>query len=247
MEISLPSKALLNANVRAAGGTRRLAMPRFLMHSRSSTQRAAVERYISQRFASAHRARIDHFLPQLISLGAGDRYFASVGLASAADGALFAEAYLTRPIEQIITQLAGSNVPRSEVLEIGNLVSTWKGSGLLLFVLLSELVDRLGYRWVVFTATPQVQRLLGKLHYAPVAIADADPARLADRGDSWGDYYASAPKVMVGEVRPAVAAARQQMLYRAVAAMLGDAVDTLCRAHRSPPDERSAARCAPAL
>ena len=207
---------------------RQLQPLRFSLQAPGGARREAVEDYIRSRFAGRHGARISHYLPNLITLGKGERYCGAVGLASAARGPLFAEAYLDAPVEQLIARETGQAVTRREILEIGNLVSTWKGSSLLLFVFLSELIDRLGYRWVLFTATRDVEILLARLRYAPVVLADADPARLPDGGRSWGSYYQRLPRVMFGDVPPAVASARKDLLYRFAARAIAGQVDRVC-------------------
>ena len=217
----------------AAPATRRmhlhqLRLLQFALHEPGDAARPAVEDYIRRRFAGSHDACVSHFLPHLVSLGSGGRPCAAVGMADAARGPLFAETYLAAPIEQLVSSACGEAVGRGDILEIGNLVSSWKGSSLLLFVFLGELIDRLGYRFVAFTATREVDRLLARLGYAPVVLADADPARLPDAGASWGRYYSHRPRVMFGEVRPAVHAARREVLYRAVARAIAPQVERMC-------------------
>lgn len=205
----------------------RLRLLQFDLHAQGGATRADVEDYIRVRFAGHHDAAISHFLPQLVSLGRDGRPCAAVGMADAARGRLFAETYLAAPIETLVSHACGEAVGRGDILEIGNLVSSWKGSSLLLFVFLSELIDRLGYRFVAFTATREVDRLLAKLGYAPVVLSDADPACLPDAGASWGRYYSHRPRVMFGEVRPAVRAARRGVLYRAVARTIAPHVERI--------------------
>ena len=207
---------------------RRLPSLRFSLYLPGSAGRDGVESYIRARFAQRHGAQVTHFLRGLIALGDGERHCGAVGLASAGDGPLFAETYLDRPVEQLVADATGQHVERREILEIGNLVSTWKGSGLLLFVFLTELVARLGYRWVLFTATHEVEALLGRIGHAPVVLAEADPARLPDRGASWGSYYARGPRVMFGEVPPALAFARRRLAYRLAARAMSRQVDRVC-------------------
>lgn len=210
------------------GHLRSLRLLEFQLHPQGGPARGAAERYVRERFAQMHGAQVDHFLPCLVSLGRGGTFCSAVGLAAAARGPLFAERYLHAPIEQLIAAATGETVARHQVLEIGNLVSSWKGSSLLLFVFLSELIDRLGHRFVLFTATRDVDRLLARLGYAPVVLAEADPACLPDGGRQWGTYYRRAPRVMFGDVPPAVAAARQDRLYRVVARMIAPQVERAC-------------------
>lgn len=213
----------------ARGALRRLPGLRFARHAAAGAQRAQVEEYIRARFAGRHGACVTHFLPELLTLGSEGQYCAAVGLARAADGPLFAEVYLDAPVEDAIAARTGEAAQREQILEIGNLVSTWRGSSLLLFVFLSEVIDRLGFRWVVFTATREVEALLARLGYAPVALAQADPARLPDGGAAWGGYYRNRPRVVFGEVRPAVAAARRGVLYRTAARLIERQVERVCR------------------
>lgn len=201
-----------------------LTNTQFALHSSLAITRPEVERCIQAQFAQRHGAQISHFLPELISLGCERNICAAVGFAPAARGGLFAESYLDSSIEHAIGAASGQSVARREVVEIGNLVSSWKGSSLLLFVFLSELIVSAGFRWAVFTATPEVERLLAKLNFAPTALVNANPERLADAGSSWGSYYQRAPRVMFGEIAPAVALARKGLMYRAVAKMIAPQV-----------------------
>ena len=141
---------------------RQLPFLRFSLQSVGGLQRQAAERYIGARFAARHSARIAHFLPHLITLGRADNYCAAVGFATATSGPLFAETYLNAPVKRLIAQATGENVARGDILEIGNLASTWKGSSLLLFVFLAEVIARLGQRWVLFAATREVEVLLDR-------------------------------------------------------------------------------------
>lgn len=213
---------------RSRFGLRQLPSLRFSLQLPGSPERQAAESYVRDRFAARHGARILHFLPNLITLGSGGNHCAAVGLSAAASGPLFAETYLDAPVEEAIAQATGLDVERGDILEIGNLVSTWKGSSLLLFVFLTEVIARLGQRWVLFTATREVEALLARMKYSPVVLADADPSRLPDGGASWGRYYQSLPRVMFGDVPPAVASARKHLLYRVVARAIAGQVERVC-------------------
>ena len=219
----------------ASGSASRMALQQvsllnFDVHAAGDATRPGVEAYIRARFAAVHGARITHFMPDLLSVGHGGLYCAAVGLASAARGRLFAEQYLHAPVERVISRMRAEPVGRGDILEIGNLVSTWKGSSLLLFVFLSELIVHLGHRFVLFTATPEVERLLARLDYQPVVLATADPALLPDHGAQWGSYYERRPQVVFGEVAPAVANARRDLLYRGVARAIAAQVERVALA-----------------
>lgn len=209
--------------------------PRFDLHVHTTPERNAIENYIQTRFWQVHRAQVNHFLPGIISLSCSDSYSAAVGLAPAANNRLFAESYLAEPIELAIANKIGISIARSDVVEIGNLVSTWKGSSLLMFIFIGELLARLGYRWILFTATREVQTLLARLHYVPVVLADANPQALPDGGSSWGRYYDNQPRVMFGEIQPAVAAARANPMYRAAVSTINRQINRICDEYRDSP------------
>lgn len=205
-----------------------IKIPRFGLQTPSSPERAAVEAYIHDRFAGVHHAEVTHFLPNIISLRCGGEYSAAVGLAPAGNGKVFAEQYLDAPIEQVISEKLGLQVARDQIVEIGNLVSTWKGSSLLLFIVIGEVMERLGYHYVMFTGTREVKALLARLRYSPIVLADADPSVLPDGGASWGSYYTNNPQVMFGDNRPALAAARKNPMYRATVAAISRPIEKIC-------------------
>lgn len=205
-----------------------IRIPRFGLQTFGSQERAAVEAYIQGRFSAVHDAQVNHFLPNIISLRCGGEYSAAVGLAPASTGALFAEQYLDAPIEQVISEKLNLQVPRDQIVEIGNLVSTWKGSSLLLFIVIGEVMERLGYHYVMFTGTREVKALLSRLRYSPMVLADADPSVLPDGGASWGSYYKNKPQVMFGDNRPAMAAARKNPMYRATVAAISRPIEKIC-------------------
>lgn len=205
-----------------------IKIPRFGLQTLGSAERAAVEAYIHDRFAGVHHAEVTHFLPNIISLRCGGEYSAAVGLAPASNGNVFAEQYLAAPVEQVIGEKLGLQIARDQIVEIGNLVSTWKGSSLLLFIVIGEVMERLGYHYVMFTGTREVKALLARLRYSPIVLADADPSLLPDGGASWGSYYTNNPQVMFGDNRPAMEAARKNPMYRATVAAISRPIEKIC-------------------
>ena len=211
----------------------KISIPRFGLQTPDSSERAAVQSYIQNRFAEVHQANVSHFLPNIISLRCGGEYSAAVGLAPASGGKLFAEQYLDAPIEKIVSDKLELTVVRNQIIEIGNLVSTWKGSSLLLFIVIGEVMERLGYHYVMFTGTREVKALLARLRYSPIILADADPSLLPDGGASWGGYYKNQPQVMFGDNRPAMAAARKNPMYRATVAAISRSIEKICNEFRA--------------
>ncbi|WP_193162018.1 thermostable hemolysin [Microbulbifer hainanensis] len=169
--------------------------PGFSLAAARDPGRIGVEQYISAVFAATYGARLYSFLPLLLSQGDGDRINAALGLRRADSGPLFLEQYLDKPVEQRLAEASGSPVTRADIVEIGNLVSTSRGSSRLLFLMLAELFAAAGVTWAIFTATPEVHRLLQKLTGNQVVLCQADGSRLGDKIADWGSYYDTRPAV----------------------------------------------------
>src|SRR5690606_23573252 len=122
---------------------------------------------------------------------------------------MFLEHYLDQPVEQIIAGRVGTPVARSGIVEIGNLASARRGASPLLFLIVAAALDAAGYRWLAFTATPQVEKLVTRLQYQPLTLSGVDPARLGDAITHWGSYYEARPEVMCVPLAGALRAARQ--------------------------------------
>jgi len=168
---------------------------------RTHPQRALFEQFIATRFDRAHGARVTHFLPHLLGVrDALSRWKAASGYGAALSGPLFLEQYLDRPVEEALTAALGWPVHRLGIVEAGNLTAVSPGMARALVPLLARHLHRLGYHWVVFTATREVRNSLRRLGLEPLQLARADPARLRDGGRSWGRYYQHDPLVMAGKI-----------------------------------------------
>lgn len=160
--------------------------------------RTACEGFIGARFEQAHGARVVHFAPYLLGVrDALDRFRAAAGYTPAEGRRLFLEQYLDAPVEHL---LARHGVRREAIVEVGHLAATSAGMGRALIPLLARHLQRLGYGWVVFTATRELRNAFARLGLAPLELARADPARLPDRGARWGRYYDHEPVVVAGRI-----------------------------------------------
>ena len=174
---------------------------------RAHPQRASFEQFIAARFDRAHGAHVTHFLPHLLGVrDALSRWKAASGYGAAIDGRLFLEQYLDQPVEEALTAATGWPVHRIQIVEAGNLTAVSPGMARALIPLVARHLHRLGYRWVVFTATREVRNTLHRLGLKPLRLARADPARLPDAGKSWGRYYQHDPQVMAGKISLALRA-----------------------------------------
>lgn len=168
---------------------------------RTHPLRASFEQFIAARFHRAYGARVAHFSPHL--LGVRDslaRWHASSGYTPAFGHRLFLEQYLDRPVEAALAGGLGRPVGRESIVEVGNLAAVSAGMARALIPLLARHLHRLGYGWVVFTATRELRNSFRHLGLHPLRLARADPARLPDGGASWGSYYEHDPLVMAGRI-----------------------------------------------
>lgn len=186
--------------------SRQLAQHAVSWHDEGSLDRDVVEDYIHARFARAYDAHVGHFMPALLGLRQHGELVAALGLRPAAEGPLFLERYLDQPVEQSLAAALRQPVPRDGIIEIGNLAADHHGASLMLFFTLGNLMRSAGYRWLVFSATPQVAAMMTKLHLATRLLAPADPARLGHEAADWGRYYQTCPQVLVGDMDSVFAA-----------------------------------------
>ena len=181
-----------------------------------SAERRQLESSITRKFERVYGAHLSHFLPELLRLGVSDELGAVVGIRPAGSGALFLEQYLDQPVEQPIARAFKTPVDRAQVIEIGNLAAEVPGMAYALFAVLATVLSRAGYRWVACTATPQVELMLSRMRFSSRTLCNADPARLEEGFADWGDYYASKPRVIVGDVRRAAAQVGKNREMRAL-------------------------------
>ena len=169
-----------------------------------SPRRNETEAFIRGVFANRYAARVSSFAPDLMLLEQSERIAAAAGWRGAASGPLFLETYLDEAVEGHIARLAAHPVAREHIAEVGNLAAATPGGGARMILALAEHLDRLGFEWVVFTATQELIGIFAKLGLPPLALAAADPARLGDAASDWGGYYDSRPVVVAGRIRVAL-------------------------------------------
>lgn len=180
----------------------KLATPITLTHvTPDSMLRPTAEAFIREVFAEHYQARVSSFAPTLTLFEQATQVVAAAGWRSAGDEALFLERYLDAPIEHAVAQLAGQQVTRDRIVEVGNLATTRQGSSVHVIFQLAEHFHRSGFEWVVFTATHELVRIFTRLGLPLLALAPADPSRLGDEAAAWGSYYDTRPVVVAGRIR----------------------------------------------
>ena len=199
-----PAAAHTMPRLRAASLLRlMLPVPDFAWHGVGGTGRERVESYIANKFRAEYAANVTAFAPLLLSMSCNGELSAAVGIRPAKSSALFIEQYLDDNVEQFIQSPDGEPVNREDIVEIGNLVATWKGASQLMFLVLGVALYEAGYRWLTFSATDKVERITRKFPFPLQVLCDSDPQRLGDRADEWGRYYETSPKVIVGDIKAA--------------------------------------------
>ena len=157
---------------------------------------------IAKVYRKAYGARLNEFMPRLLKVAGQDGAFrAIVGMRNAVDQPLFLETYLDEPIEQSIARKTGEVVGRDCIVEIGNLAESRPGDARLGIIASTMYLHKQGYRWVVFTAVPQLLNAFKRLGMEPLDMVAADPERLPeDQRALWGSYYAERPMVCLGDI-----------------------------------------------
>lgn len=205
--ISIKTKETSSPLLQGMGQAQELSL-----HHESDHKRRSVERYIHTKFKETYHADVDHFLPQILSLSGNGCFSAAVGLRKAESEPLFLEQYLDNAIENEVSSRFGQCVSRDQVIEIGNLVSTYRGGSQLLFLFLTEFLHRVHRRWVVFTATKEVLKILSKLNLTFLTLCEARPEKLLGCSEQWGKYYSARPQVMAGDVSACAAIIRKNRM-----------------------------------
>ncbi len=170
----------------------------------NSPRRGEAESFIQDVFAAHYDARVASFTPDVMLLEQNGIPSAAAGWRGAASGRLFLESYLEQPAEALISRLAGHEVARGKVVEVGHLAALQAGGGVRMILTLAAHLDRLGYEWVIFTATRELIGIFAKMGLPPLALAVADPVRLGEAARDWGRYYDTGPIVVAGRIRLAL-------------------------------------------
>ena len=170
---------------------------------KTNPSRGNIERFIDQNFHESYGAKVNYFSQVLVSCSnQNDKLIAAFGVTKLSRHKAFLEQYLSAPIEEEISAHTGKIVKRSEVFELGNLAAIYPGATRKLIQKMAGDLYGLGARWVVFTANKLVLNAFQRLQLNPIALIEADPSLLPNKGANWGSYYDEKPQVMFIEVPP---------------------------------------------
>lgn len=165
-------------------------------------RREEAERLARHTYRIAYGASLAELPPYLLVFGGpGDGIGATLGFRAAAEGDLFLEQYLDRPVEAILSRFSRSPVPRREIVEIGGLASVDKGGATRVILPTARFLYAVGFRYAVFTATSRLRNSFRRLHLDLWSLGEARRGRL-DRNDcaDWGTYYDHDPRVCGGRL-----------------------------------------------
>jgi len=172
---------------------------RFSACGADDARRAEAEAFVRRRFLRSHGAHIATFMPTLLLLTDANSELAAVaGFRNAAHEPLFLERYLAAPIEQALTSRVGARVQRAEIVEAGNFAALDSRRAKILMSFMPAYLLEGPARWLVFTATSAIRRLLSAMGGHCMELGTADGARVAGGADEWGRYYSNDPRVMAG-------------------------------------------------
>lgn len=172
----------------------------------TQSRRAQVEVFVRETFARHYGARLGALPSQLACLlDARGELCAVAGIRPAAQGPLFLEHYLDRPVNEYLVTSRAPAPERRHIMEIGNLAATEPGQFRFVLIALSAYLHSAGFRWVVCTARASLRNTLARMGLSPVVLGAAEPERLGSAAARWGSYYHGRPQVIAGELEPAAA------------------------------------------
>lgn len=159
-------------------------------------ERKRVEDFIKGIYKKSYNADITVNYPVLMSIrNADNAILAAVGFRYAKDEPLFLENYTHQPIEKLL------QCQRAEIVEIGNLASAGQGASTFLFVALASYLDNKNVRYAAVTGTDFLHNYFKRAGLKPEKICDADIKAVQHDNQSWGSYYDTQPRVLVGSVK----------------------------------------------
>ena len=101
----------------------------------------------------------------------------------------------------------------------------------MLFIALAALIVQVGAEWAVFTATPEVQKLLSRLGVKQYVLGKADGCKLGEQLANWGSYYDSSPSLVAVNAAHALTLFARQAVSSMLLASCQQQIETSCRSN----------------
>ena len=172
----------------------------FRVYTEPDPGRACVEAYIHRQFSSCFGANVKQFMPYILTLEKKGAISAAIGFRLAEKHTLFLEQYLTKPVEQMVSETISAPVKRTSIVEIGNLAASRPGQTKQLFMLLALLLESMGYAWVVCNTTPQIRNTFKRMGFEYLTLQRTSSRSLQQDANLWGSYYSHDPRLCLGSL-----------------------------------------------
>lgn len=165
---------------------------------------SAVKALVAERYQSVHAAKAEGAYQYYETIFSGDLAQSTLGYRFAGDSALFLEAYLGEPVEQVLERRLGHRVERERIVEIGDHASRSALATLALWrTAASRLEPQADYVAAVLTAP--LRSMFRRIGLDLIELAPAAAASLPGAGEGWGRYYQSDPVVCAGHIASGLA------------------------------------------
>lgn len=156
--------------------------------------RQAAQDHIKAVYRDIYGAEVTEFAPLLVTATrVGGEILCAAGIRTATDG-FFSEGYLASDFSTVLHDVAGIEVPASEIMEVASLASSTPFPVLPMLDKMIEWGRENGMTCGVFTATTSLRRLLKRTSLNYVELASADISQVSNP-KTWGSYYDTDPKV----------------------------------------------------
>ncbi|NOU50525.1 thermostable hemolysin [Pseudoalteromonas sp. JBTF-M23] len=200
-----------------------LTVPSSALHWAKYNQngRLELELQVKTGFAKAYAADLHEFYPLLSCLNTPQGYCV-LGLRIATTDTLFVEQYLEQPVENFLPQCTH----RSEIAELGNLYSTHRSATLGHFIVVAQALLSQHIRFLTFTGTMQVRKLMALCQVPICELTPAQPSKVASAKD-YGSYYDADPKVCVVDLENVQQVINTTKLYTKLAEQYRNEVSEL--------------------
>jgi len=191
-----------------------------------SKQRNEIEAFIKQGFSKAYGAKISITTPYLLALSNG-KYKAALGIRNGHDD-LFIEQYLSGTIEQQAIFI-DNKIKRQEIVEFSHLFSNAKRFTIPLFMVTAVSLFCHNYKYLVFSGTEKVVKLLDNAGVKTTFIGNAEHHKIQASTDDWGSYYNSNPKIMAVSLSEVMSLIAKHPLYTKMFQSLDGQIAKICQ------------------
>ncbi|MFC1674070.1 thermostable hemolysin [Pseudomonadota bacterium] len=169
-----------------------LAKP--MLITRDHPLRGEAEALIRKVYDHEYQAVISDIADLIIAISGPDGHLLAAAGLRIGDG-FFSEAYLDRPVEDVLSDFWRPPAARGEIAEISTLAAVHPYASHALFSALIGHLRAEGVRFAFCTVTERLFHMLKRVGVPAQELAPAKAERVAN-AESWGMYYAANPKVV---------------------------------------------------